>query len=106
MKPLKTKPKTTILLLFLLLSLAWCILPVFAQELEEEPLSGFKWYYCPRAFPFDTIPGGSTNRGVWLSTNNGVNWIQTALNYINVYSLTVSGSYLFAGGEVEQWGYI
>lgn len=44
------------------------------------------------------VPGSSTNRGVWISTNYGANWSQTSLNNINVYSLTVSGSHLFAGG--------
>ena len=47
---------------------------------------------------FWPVPGGSTNRGVWLSTNYGANWTQTALNNVDIYSLTVSGSYLFAGG--------
>jgi len=44
------------------------------------------------------VPGSSTNRGVWISTNYGANWSQTSLNYIDVYSLAVSGSHLFAGG--------
>lgn len=40
----------------------------------------------------------STNKGVWISTNSGANWSQTALNNIDIYSLAISGSYLFAGG--------
>ncbi len=44
------------------------------------------------------VPGSSTNRGVWISTNYGANWSQTSLNNIDVYSLAVSGSHLFAGG--------
>ena len=52
-------------------------------------------FYAGCSWP---IPGSSTNRGVWISTNSGANWSQTSLNYIDVYSLSVSGSYLYAGG--------
>lgn len=44
------------------------------------------------------IPGGNTDRGVWISSNNGANWTHTSLNYVDVYTIAVSGSYLFAGG--------
>lgn len=40
----------------------------------------------------------TTNTGVWVSTNNGLNFTQSSLNDINVYCLTKSGNYLFAGG--------
>jgi len=44
-------------------------------------------------------PSHNTNNGVWVSTNNGGNWTETSLNNVDVYSLTISGSYLFAGGN-------
>ncbi|HWA06395.1 MAG TPA: T9SS type A sorting domain-containing protein [Ignavibacteria bacterium] len=46
----------------------------------------------------------STNKGVWISTNSGANWTQTALNNIDIYSLAISGSYLFAGGGTNGVG--
>jgi hypothetical protein len=30
----------------------------FSQE-DEDPLGAYKWYYSPRAYPYDTIPGGA-----------------------------------------------
>lgn len=48
---------------------------------------------------FWPIPGGSTNRGVWISSNFGANWSQTSLNDKDIYALTITGSYLFAGGQ-------
>jgi hypothetical protein len=44
-------------------------------------------------------PAASTNRGVWISSNNGANWSQTSLNDKNIYALTKSGNYSFAGGN-------
>ncbi len=44
-------------------------------------------------------PSHNTNNGVWVSTNNGVNWTETPLNNVDIYTLTMSGSYLFAGGN-------
>lgn len=41
----------------------------------------------------------TTNRGVWISSNNGTNWQQTSLNNVNIYTLYKSNNYLFAGGE-------
>lgn len=46
----------------------------------------------------------STNKGVWISTNSGANWTQTALNNIDIYSLTLSDGYLFAGGATNGVG--
>jgi len=37
--------------------------------------------------------------GVYLSTNNGTNWIQTALNNQYVRSLVTLGNYIFAGTQ-------
>jgi len=36
---------------------------IFSQE-GDDPLSAYKWYYCPRAFPFDTIPGGAYENAI------------------------------------------
>lgn len=40
----------------------------------------------------------STGWKIYRSTNNGINWVQTSTNFF-VNSLTVNGSYLFAGAE-------
>lgn len=58
-------------------------------------LANGNYVYAGCSWP---VPGSSTNRGVWISTNFGANWSQTSLNNIDVYSLTVSGSHLYAGG--------
>lgn len=39
--------------------------------------------------------------GVWYSTNNGNNWINTSLNDGNISSLSFCGSILFAGSSVN-----
>jgi len=44
-------------------------------------------------------PTFTTNRGVWITTNNGMNWQQTTLNNVNIYSLTKTNNFLFAGGN-------
>lgn len=41
----------------------------------------------------------TTNRGVWISSNNGTNWQQTSLNNVNIYTFTKSNNHLFAGGN-------
>lgn len=40
---------------------------------------------------------GSRNAGVYLSSNNGSNWIQSSLNNINVTSITSSEENIFVG---------
>jgi len=45
--------------------------------------------------------GTSGNNGVYISTNNGINWTQTSLNKINVRSLAINGSYIFAGTDTN-----
>ncbi|MBN1634132.1 MAG: T9SS type A sorting domain-containing protein [Ignavibacteria bacterium] len=43
-----------------------------------------------------------TYYGLWLTTNNGQTWTQTALNFISVYSLAISGNNIFAGcGDIQ-----
>ena len=44
----------------------------------------------------NNIIAGSSN-GIYTSTNNGQNWIQTTSSYLNITSLTASGSNIFAG---------
>ena len=44
-----------------------------------------------------TIYAGTSNGGVYLSTNNGVSWTQTTLNNRYVTSLVVNGNNIFAG---------
>jgi hypothetical protein len=43
------------------------------------------------------IFAGTTYEGVFISTNNGTTWTQTALNNRDVYSLAVNGNNIFAG---------
>lgn len=45
----------------------------------------------------NNIFAGTRNGGVYLSTNNGQNWTQTALNNQWVSSLAISGENIFAG---------
>ena len=32
-----------------------------------------------------------------ISTNSGINWTQTGLNSVDVYSVAISGGYIYAG---------
>ena len=43
------------------------------------------------------IFAGTNYNGVYFSTNNGINWTQTALNNKHVGSLAISGNNIFAG---------
>lgn len=45
----------------------------------------------------NNIFAGTELHGVYLSTNHGINWTQTALNNQSVYSLAVFGNNIFAG---------
>ncbi|MCX6162831.1 MAG: T9SS type A sorting domain-containing protein, partial [Ignavibacteriae bacterium] len=45
----------------------------------------------------NNIFAGTLSNGLFLSTNNGTNWTQTALNNHQVMSLAVSGNNIFAG---------
>jgi len=46
-----------------------------------------------------SLVAGTFNNGAYLSTDNGKNWtaVNIGLTYADVYSLTVSGTNLFAG---------
>jgi len=44
-------------------------------------------------------PTITTNRGVWISSNNGSNWQQTSLNNVNIYTIDKRNNFLIAGGE-------
>lgn len=48
-----------------------------------------------------TIFAGTESDGVYKSTNNGLNWIQTSLNNKQINSLTANGSTIFAGTEFD-----
>ncbi len=49
------------LIVISIINLLWFAGPLYTQE---EPLRAFKWYFCPRAYPFDTIPGGAFKNAV------------------------------------------
>ncbi len=48
----------------------------------------------------NNIFAATSTSGVWLSTNNGLNWNQTSLNNRTVKSLAVSGNNVFAGTDM------
>jgi len=45
----------------------------------------------------NNIFSGTSNSGVYLSTDYGQSWSQTSLNNKNVYSLAITGNNIFAG---------
>ena len=45
----------------------------------------------------NNIYAGTFNNGVYLSTNNGINWTQTSLNNRTIFSLAVKDNIIFAG---------
>lgn len=47
----------------------------------------------------NNIFAGTYANGVYLSTNNGSTWSQTALNNIAILSFAISGNNIFAGGN-------
>jgi hypothetical protein len=50
----------------------------------------------------NNIFAGTLSNGVYLSTNNGVNWTQTNLNNTSVWAFAVSGNNIFAGTSIEN----
>ena len=65
------------------------------QWVQGEGFSGGFVYSL--AISGNNIFAGTDVSGVYLSTNNGSTWTQTALNNRMVYSLVVSGNNIFAG---------
>jgi hypothetical protein len=53
--------------------------------------------YCPIAVSGNTIYAGGYGNGVYFTTNNGAQWIQTTLNNKYVYSLMYKGDNIIAG---------
>ena len=58
-----------------------------------------KYIYSLATFENNVYAG--TNTGVYLSTNNGTSWTQTALNDQYVLSLATLGSNIFAGTDIN-----
>ncbi len=44
------------------------------------------------------IFAGTENKGIYFSTNNGLNWGGTSLNNQSIYGMAVAGGYVIAGG--------
>lgn len=44
------------------------------------------------------IFAGTEYKGIYLSTNNGLNWVSSSLNNQTIYGLAVAGGYVLAGG--------
>jgi len=50
------------------------------------------------------IYAGSSNHGIYLSSNNGTNWSPAGVNYFNItYAMTEFGGYLYAACELGVW---
>ena len=44
------------------------------------------------------IFAGTENRGIYFSTNNGLNWVRISQNNRSIYGMAVAGGYVLAGG--------
>jgi hypothetical protein len=50
------------------------------------------------------IYAGSSNHGLYLSSDNGTNWSPAGVNYFNItYAITEFGGYLYAACELGVW---
>lgn len=50
------------------------------------------------------IYAGSSNHGIYLSSDNGTNWNPAGVNYFNItYAMTEFGGYLYAACELGVW---
>lgn len=50
------------------------------------------------------IYAGSSNHGIYLSSDYGTNWSPAGVNYFNItYAITEFGGYLYAGCELGVW---
>ena len=95
-----SKAKTVFAVVFLLLQITHCALNFDNCEAQWEQTNGpYGGDVNALASSGGNIFAGTNTYGVYLTTNNGINWTQTALNNQNVYSLAVSGSNIFAGAH-------
>jgi len=70
-----------------------------------------QWVNMPNGGLFTTVQAlehtgtgiiaGTSGRGVYLSTNNGLNWVQTSLTNKTVWSLAENENYIFAGTDLD-----
>lgn len=50
------------------------------------------------------IYAGSSNHGIYLSSDNGTNWSPAGINYFNItYAISEFGGYLYAACELGVW---
>jgi hypothetical protein len=49
----------------------------------------------------NNIFAGTDSSGVYISSNNGTSWIQTALNNKTIRSFTILGNFIFAGTDIN-----
>ena len=50
------------------------------------------------------VYAGSSNHGLYLSSDNGTNWSPAGINYFNItYAVTEFGGYLYAASELGVW---
>jgi Secretion system C-terminal sorting domain len=94
---MKTYPKTLILLLLVLLKTQM----IFPQWVQTNGPYGSEAIYC-LAVSGTNIFAGTSDYGVYLSTNNGTNWTQVnnGLTNTTILALTVNGTNIIAGTNV------
>ena len=94
-------------LIYTLVILAF-VSSVSAQWVQMSSGMGTSRYVYSFASDGNNIYAGSgiypTYTGVYKSTNNGVNWTQTALNNRTVIALATLGNNIFAGADNEPDG--
>jgi hypothetical protein len=85
--------------LFTFLSILIITSNIKAQWLKVSSGMGDKTLYSLTCSG-NNIFAGTDNYGVYLSTNNGMNWTQTSLANNYIYSLAISGNCIFAGTDL------
>jgi hypothetical protein len=90
--------------LFFILNLSFTVEHCEAQWQQCDGIYG--GYILSLAISGNNIFAGSDYNGLFLSTNNGKSWTQTALKDKKVYSLAISGNNIFAGCEYNQGVYL
>ena len=70
---------------------------LFSQWVQTHGLEG-KVTFCLNTNGTH-LYAGTALEGLFISTNNGINWVQTSLNNRTVFTLELKGNYIFAGSD-------
>ncbi|MCX6162093.1 MAG: T9SS type A sorting domain-containing protein [Ignavibacteriae bacterium] len=95
--------KKTILLIVLALILNSTFIIHNSEAQWEQCDSIYDGIVFSLAISGNTIFAGTNDSGVYLSTNNGQNWTQSALNNKDVYCFAINGNNIFAGTNNGVW---